>query len=349
MNIVYISWNRRDAVQKVTRNLIKTLIKNQYFNSIKLKMNTKNKFLRSFDILRGIAKISPLFFSKKIIHFEESRQFEPIINALFRKNKSVVTVHHVGKKNYWLDFLFILEKIVHKSFSKLIAISEKTKQDLIEIHNIKPEKITVVYNGLDHEVFKPTKKKVNSLKNKKYILYLGSEIPRKNIENLLKAFKEISKKYPDLYLVKAGYSGGDEYREKTKKLIKELELSKKVIIVSKRLKEEELPIYYSNAEIFVYPTLQEGFGMPLVESMACGCPVVTSDIAPMNEIANNQELVNPHNYKGIAKGMNKVLSNKEYKTLLIKKGLQRAKDFDWKKSANKILDVYEELEKENGK
>ena len=161
----------------------------------------------------------------------------------------------------------------------------------------------------------------------------------------LKAFKDISLKYPNMILLKAGYSGGDKHRENTKRLIQELGLTKKVIIVPTHLKEEELPFYYSNAELFVYPTLKEGFGMPLVEAMACGCPVITSNLAPMNEIAKGQVLVNPNNFKDISKGIDKVLSNKKYKRKLINIAILRAKDFDWDKFSDKVLKVYQELEK----
>lgn len=344
----YILWSRNDAVGKVTKILLEKLENKVDLKMLKLNFISERRCFKSFFLFINSIRIIPLLMTNKIIHFEEPKQLELLLN-IFRNKKSVLTVHHLEEEEKGIrgKIIFLMYKLLHKSFSKFIAISEKTKKDLIEQYGINPDKIEVVYHGVDKKIFRPTKKKVSPLKNKKYILYLGSEVPRKNIENLLKAFKKVSEKYPDLYLVKAGYSGGDQFREKTKKLVKELGLTKKVILVSKRLKEEELPLYYSNAELFVYPTLQEGFGMPLVESMACGCPVVTSDIAPMNEITKGQVLVNPYNSKDIVKGIDKILSNRKYKNKLIQKAKQRAKDFDWEKSAKKILRVYEELEKDN--
>ncbi len=344
INIKYISWRRNDAIGKVAENQLNELGNKVRLKKIILSLKPENKILYLLKLTRNILNITRELFSRKIIYFEELKQLEVLPNILFRNKRSVATVHHLEERKSGLKggLEFLIYKRLHRSFAKLIAISKKTKQDLIKKYGISPEKIEVVYHGIDKKIFKPTKKKLKKLKSP-YIFYMGSEVPRKNIENLLRAFREISLKYPDLFLVKAGYHGGEGHREKMLKLIKKYDLKDKVILISDYLKEEDLPMYYSNAELFLYPSLKEGFGMPLVEAMACGCPVVTSNLAPMNEIANNQELVNPKDNRSIAKGVNRILSNKRYREVLRKNALKRAGDFDWEKSANKLVKIYEEL------
>lgn len=342
IKVNYIRWKRSDAIEKVTSMILNNLRNKINLNVVTLKMGSGNRILSIVKDLKNTITLLRFFFRDEIIHFEEPGRREPFINIIFKHKKSILTVHHLEEENQgfinWLSFF--KDKQEHSSFSKLIAVSEKTKKDLVKYYGINANKIKTIYSGVDKEIFKPTSKNLGFLKDKEYILYLGSENPRKNIENLLKAFKEVSIKYPNLILVKAGYSGGGNYRENTEKLIKELDLTKKVFLIFKHIPEKELPVYYSNAELFLYPSLKEGFGMPLVEAMACGCPVVTSDLAPMNEIAKGQVLVNPYDFKDIAKGMIKTLSNKKYKEKLKKQGLERAKDFDWEKSADEIVKLY---------
>lgn len=343
IRVNYILWERNDAIGKVTSNYLSHLQSKIDLNIILLDARSKNKPLM---YLKNLLKISRGLLKNEIIHIEEPTNIESNLLLIFKNKKSVLTAHHVDSKSWKVinNISFLKEKIKHSSVSRLVAISKKTRQDLITQYNIPANKIEVVYHGIDHKIFRPMNNKLKGV-HKKYILYLGSETPRKNIENLLKAFKIVSQKYPDIVLLKAGYSSGPQYRENTKKLIEKYGLKNKVIFAPENIAEKDLPSYYSNAELFVFPSLKEGFGMPLVEAMACGCPVVTSNIAPMNEIAQGQELVNPLSPEEIAKGMIKILSNKKYKEKLIKNGLERAKDFDWEKSANKILEIYKELDK----
>ncbi len=341
VNVNYIRWGRDDAVGKVSDNILSHINKKQNINTVVLEAKSSNVYKRVLRIIKSTFKIAYLLFKKEVVHFEESKRFETNINILIRNKRSVLTVHHIDYDKNYLNSLFL--KLKYRSFSKIIAVSENTKKDIINKYRISSSKIITAYNGVNKSIFRPLNKKSFDLVGKKYILYLGSEVPRKNIYNLLKAFKEILLKHPNLFLVKAGYSGGDKYRENTKKIIQDLGLRDRVILISKRLNEKDLPLYYSNSELFIYPTLQEGFGMPLVEAMACGCPIVTSNINPMKEIARGQVLVNPFKYKDIAKGIDKVLSSEKYKKELKEKAITRSNDFDWEESANKILNIYKEL------
>lgn len=340
MRINYITWIRNDAIGKVTENTLREL--NKLDNVNKISLYPKRKV---FGFIRNLGKLIKIYFTKGIIHYEDPKNKEVMINIFLRWKKTILTVHHLENKSGGIkgSLEFWIYGLIYKSFNELISISEKTKMDLISQYGIKSNNIKVIYHGIDKSIFLPTKIRPKIIGNKKYILYLGSEIPRKNIRNLLESFKLISNKYPKLFLVKAGYSGGKNYRRDMINIIKELKLTKKVIIVSKEIDERDLSKYYSNAELFLYPSLQEGFGMPIMESMACGCPVVTSDMPPMNEIALEQILVDPNNHNDIANGMNSILSNNKNRLKIKERGINRSRSFDWKISANKILKIYKKL------
>jgi glycosyltransferase involved in cell wall biosynthesis len=243
IKVNYIGFERDDSISIVNNKLLYGLRDKVNFNIILFKTKIETIFLRYLIHIMDLIKLFKILFKKEIIHFECPGGIEPILIIFINNKKTILTVHHLEERKCLLDLSFFIMRLKHNAFSRLIAVSEKTKKDLIEKYKINPNKIEVAYLGVDRKLFKNNSKKVDLLKNKRYLLYLGSEVPRKNIENLLKAFKEISMKYPNLYLVKAGYSGGDKYRENTLKLIKDLKLKDKVIIISKRLREEELPKY----------------------------------------------------------------------------------------------------------
>ena len=207
-------------------------------------------------------------------------------------------------------------KLVEQEVDKIIAVSESTKNDLLEVSNLKSSQITVIYEGVS-ENFKPAtepekaefKKKHNLPEN--FILATGGVGERKN----LKRIKQASADY---------------------KLI----VSFEDITVS----DEELPLLYSSADLLVYTTLYEGFGLPILESMACGTPVITSNISSMPEIAGAAAiLVNPEKPDEIKKSIKNVLSDKELKKELIEKGLKRSKEFTWEKAAAQTAQVYKDL------
>lgn len=232
---------------------------------------------------------------------------------------------------------------------KIIAVSNTTKKDLMNYLKLPSEKIAVVYEGVDHDTFKPVKRR---LIDEPYILYVGSEHPRKNLTRILAAFKKVKQdpRFKDLKLVKVGEAGGREadFRSMTLKAIERLKLKDDVIFVGKVAKED-LPAYYSHAECFVMPSLYEGFGLPLLEAMACGCPVITSNISAPPEVTADAALhVNPRCVEDIASAIISVLSNDELRCELKIKGLKRAKEFSWEKTAKETFKVYKEVVEQLG-
>ncbi len=228
--------------------------------------------------------------------------------------------------------------------ARIIAVSQSTKDDLVQHFGVADERISVVYEGIDHELFKPVSRRIY---DDPYILFVGSEQPRKNFSGLLKAFSLLKSEpnFKELKLVKVGTAGGQEvdFRSQTIGVIEGLGLAGEVIF-TEFVPEADLPAYYSGAEIFVLPSLYEGFGFPVLEAMACGCPVITSNISSLPEVVGESGImVNPSNINSLAQMMSSVLTSDELRDAMVKKGLEQARKFSWEKAAEQTLEVYSKL------
>jgi glycosyltransferase involved in cell wall biosynthesis len=226
----------------------------------------------------------------------------------------------------------------------IIAVSENTKKDLVKYLGIPEDKITVIYNGVNHSAFKPTYLPAYPAP---YILYVGSERPRKNIGRLLEAFSELKKipEFAELKLIKCGGPGrSDAFRQVTLQKIKELGLGSEVIFVD-QISDDLLSAYYTSAKALIYPSLYEGFGLPVLEAMACDCPVITSNVSSLPEIAGDSAmLINPHDVHDIYAAINRLLTDSVFKNDLIAKGKQHCLSFSWEKTANQTMTVYQQVE-----
>lgn len=233
-----------------------------------------------------------------------------------------------------------------KSVDKIIAISECMKRDVIKYLKVPQNKIKVVYHGKD-ERFKPLKQNEITEVKKNYnldfpfILYLGELQPQKNIPNIIRAYYKLKKYETEYKLVIAGRKGW-QYRE-IFETAEKLNLQKDVIFTG-YIPDDDLPKLYNAADLFVFPSIYEPFGLPPLEAMACGIPVITSDRGAFPEVVGDAGImVNPYDVDGLAKAMHEVLNNDGLKEDMIKKGLERAKMFSWEKCAKEVLEVYEEL------
>lgn len=265
--------------------------------------------------------------------------------------KTVVTVHDLGseylpamhqlKQRLYLGFM---QKHQLKSVSKIIAVSKATKQDLIKKLGIDAKKISVVYEGYDQKIFKPIKDDtlVNSLnqyglKPGNYLLFVGTVQPRKNLERLIKAFKQfLANDHSSEQLVIAGSKGW--MSEEIYKLPKKLGIEDRVKFLG-YISDMDLPFLYSGATALVFPSLFEGFGLPILEAQACGTPIITSNLSSMPEIAaKGAILVNPYSVDDIVEGMTRIM-NYELRIKLIKNGFENIKRFSWEKCARETLEV----------
>lgn len=275
--------------------------------------------------------------------------------------KTVVTVHDLGAeylpKMHQLKQRLYLQMITRyqlRSASHLIAVSQATKKDLIKKGGISAEKISVIHESYDKTLFKPVNNEIVShilnkfdLKQQGYFVFVGTIQPRKNLERLIKAYTEFTKKLgtdrhltPTPKLVIIGSKGW--LSEEIYQLPQKLGVEKQVRFLG-HLPDKELPALYSGAIALLYPSLFEGFGIPLLEAMACNCPVLTSDVSSMPEVVGQAAvLVNPYSTPEIVRGIQQI-SAESTRVKLIKAGQEQIKKFDWKSSAQATLEVFQKI------
>jgi glycosyltransferase involved in cell wall biosynthesis len=257
----------------------------------------------------------------------------------------------------WLGFppyknsLGLTSKIYFATFGKgfakksinIITDSEHAKKDIIKFWKINSKKIKVIPLGLsDRYVPVNDSRLLDKIKTKydlpeKFILYLGNFKPHKNVESLVKAFKKIDSRFPKYKLVLAGPL--DENGETIKNITNDIGLRDKVIFTD-TIKEKDCPeALLSLAELFVFPTLYEGFGLPPLEAMACGTPVVASNVTSVPEVVGDSGfLVDPHDDEEISRAIGDLLENPDKRDFYTKKGLERAKCFREKETTAKLYE-----------
>ncbi|MDY6863365.1 MAG: glycosyltransferase family 1 protein [Thermodesulfobacteriota bacterium] len=228
-----------------------------------------------------------------------------------------------------------------------IVISKATKRDIIHFFNIKSDSIKVIPLGVEAKFTPQPFKSIVALKKKynlpdKYVLYLGINKPHKNLRRLIEAYSKLKEISP---LVIAGV--WDHRYPDAKLLSKTLHINDRVIFLG-FVPETELPSLYSGAEIFIYPTLYEGFGLPVLEAMACGTPVICSNNSSLPEIVNDAAIMfNPLDKGDIVDKIAYLNTKSGLKEDLRGKGLLRAKKFSWERTAKETLKVYKELMKKD--
>ncbi|OQA35368.1 MAG: Mannosylfructose-phosphate synthase [Parcubacteria group bacterium ADurb.Bin326] len=268
-----------------------------------------------------------------------------------KKTRIMVTVHDVGFKRspqlykpiqVWYHDL-TMRRIKGRA-DVIITISEFSKQEIIELYQVDEKKIKVIYLGFDVNKFfvqspSETNQKILEKYNvaSPYLLYIGRLEKKKNIANMIAAFALAKESQPDLKLVLAG-SAGHQFDD-IKKIIDDNKLENEVVITG-YVEQADLPVIYNQAEIFLFPTLYEGFGLPILESMASGVPVLTSNFAPHTEVGGEAAYyADPHSPQSLADGIIKILEDSDLKQSLKDKGLVRAKEFSWRRTAEEIYQI----------
>jgi len=266
------------------------------------------------------------------------------------KGKFIVTIHDLTllfypeaarKTNFakqWA-FRYILKKACENS-SKIIAVSENTKNDIMKTFNIDSEKIAVIYEAVDDKIISKDKKKVEEIRRYKepVILYVGQFRRHKNIEGLLKAFAILRKEMP-AKLVLIGKIPKD-FRVDNEEILKDT-------LMPGFIADVELAAWYKIASVFVLPSFYEGFGLPGLEAMMAGTPVVASNQSSLPEIFQEAALYfDPSKPSEIADKIKTVISDKVVSGQLIEKGKIQAKKYSWRKTAEQTLKLYEEFSKE---
>jgi len=263
---------------------------------------------------------------------------------------TVVTIHDLSYFYYPQEFL---KEDLHKlknwtkyslnNATHVIGVSNNTKDDIEKFYSISKDKVTVIYNGFNEK--KKSKATHNEIRatnieeiiSNNYFLYVGTIQPRKNIEKLIEAFDEFIKEKPDYKLVIVGKKGW--LYEKIFAKVTELQLEKHIIFTGYLL-DSDLGTLYQHAQSFVLPSLYEGFGIPLLEAMSFGCPIISSNTASLPEIGGDACLYfNPNDTMDMRDKINTIVSDTDLRKELIERGKQRVKKFSWDKCGSETLDV----------
>ncbi len=273
------------------------------------------------------------------------------LNIAKSKMKSVVTIHDLIFRKMPECYKLIDRKIYDYKFRKaaencdvVIAVSERTKNDIVELYHIDAEKIKVVYQGCDAQFAKEISEEEKARVAKKYelpkryILNVGSIETRKNALQIVRALKDIEE---SISLVIVGRR--TKYASKIDEYVKENGLADRIKIVS-GIDFKDLPVVYAQAEVFVYPSFYEGFGIPIVEALNAGVPVVAATGSCLEEAGGSSSIyVDPTNDKEMSDAINRILTDSDLKAKMIVDGKAYAKRFSEEQCAKEIFDIYKSL------
>lgn len=297
----------------------------------------------------GIGIPLEIFFGRHDLYF-----FPNFVAYPHRVGKNVVVVHdltfervpqYVDRKN--VDFL---KKFVPPSVAQadhVIVNSKFTRDDLIGTYRVPANKVTVVHPGIDPKFFFPRSEKERVAVTRKYgikkpfLLYLGTLEPRKNVPAVVRAYAALMGR-KDFNLVLAGKTGW--MSEEIFRTVEDLGLREDVIFTG-YVPDEDRPRLLSAAEVFVYPSFFEGFGMPVVEAQACGTPVITSNTTALPEAAGGAAiLVDPEKVEEIAAALEQLTSSSSSREKFRKAGILNSRRFRWRESARKVIEIFRSLE-----
>ena len=371
MNVGILSWmidKKRTGVNNYLYNLIKNMISNGKADEISLIHYERSDDPIYSQVNDIIIPEKPLKLTSAIgipqaiknadidilhvpVHWYN--QITPFV--LNREIKKVLTLHdltpilfpeiHTRETNLtWKSSL----KFIKNRTNVMICDSISTKNDCIKLLNIPEKRLRVIPLSAD-EQYKPLKNKKqihDELKSEykidtPFILFVGTLEKRKNVPTLLKSFYKLKKCKIEHKLVIVGGKGW-KYT-KIFDLIEEFNLKGDVIFTD-YVSDEYLVKFYNAADLFVYPSLYEGFGLPPLEAMACGCPVITSNTSSLPEVVGDAGImIDPNDIDSLTESMHKILTDNELRKEMSRKSLERAGMFSWKKTAKETWDVYEDV------
>ena len=277
-----------------------------------------------------------------LVHFNAPQQ--PVLYS----GRSVTTIHDLTTARFnnpsknWLVYKFkqqvygwVVKRVAKKS-NRLIAISNYSKTDLIKFTGINPDKVEVIHESADN-ITEPAEP-LEILRDKKFIMYVGRPTPHKNLERLVEAFSILRQNNPELLLALAGKV--DKNYERIKNIVEQKGLAKSVIFTG-FISEGQLLWLYENTKAYVFPSLSEGFGLPGLEAMVHGAPVLSSRATCLPEIYGDAaHYFDPLDVEDMASKISDVLTDSKLRNDLVKKGHAQAAKYSWETSAEQTLEVY---------
>ncbi|MDP2946903.1 MAG: glycosyltransferase family 1 protein [Nanoarchaeota archaeon] len=271
------------------------------------------------------------------------------MRPFFCKIPTAVAIHDISYTVHpkWFDFYHrfaynILTKRAIRKSKVILVPSRYTKSEILKYYKVNPQKIHIVLLAAD-EKFNAQKnyQKIEEVKNKyglkeKYIFYTGSIFNRRHVLELIKAFKIILKKFPDYQLLISGRNLTNPFQDIDKE-IEKIQQIRKIDYID----DKDLVYLYQGAELFTWPSEYEGFGLPPLEAMACGTPVLTTSKTSLAEVLGDYPIVinNPGDIEEIKDKMLKIISDENLRKEMIAKGLERAKSFSWRQTAEETLEI----------
>ncbi len=362
MKIVISAWhlkNRNVGIGRYTFHLIENLARVDHKNQYEILIPERMHGFQSWPNIRYRLiplpvfkrrfweQVAPLIVGNyDVLHFP----YDSCIGGR-KRGKFVVTLHdakpilfpQTSNCRNWKQTLKNmitpnpLQKIDH-----VVTVSECSRRDLIEKMGISGDRITVIYQGVDLDRFVPsTPLQGERFEYTPYVLCVAGTDPTKNVKNLIVAFAKLSqhiRSQHHLVLV------GDVKRNKElQQCVQEQGIAERTFF-SGVVSDPQLVTLYQQASVFVFPSLYEGFGLPVLEAMACGCPVITSNTSSLPEVVGDSGvLVNPRNREELTEAMTKVLTDPALSDILRKKGREQAEKFSWEKTARETVDLYERI------
>jgi glycosyltransferase involved in cell wall biosynthesis len=279
----------------------------------------------------------------KLTHFTFTQQ------PIRFKGKAITTVHDLTTarfnnpaKNFFIFkfkqqvYKYVIKKVAHKS-ERIIVPSKYVKDDLVSFSGINASKVSVIYESAD--LIKEGSEEIKELSSKKFLMYIGRPTPHKNLNRLIDAFAIVREKHPETWLVLAGKKDVNYMKIEEGVLKKDLNN----ILFTGFVSEGQLKWLYENCAAYVFPSLSEGFGLPGLEAMVCGAPVISSKATCLPEVYGEAaHYFDPLDIKDMARSISDVLQSEGLRQSLINKGRNQAKKYSWQRTAVQTLKIYEE-------
>ncbi len=324
------------GVENYTKNIL-DILTNKQKNTVEIKPKLTNKYLshlwthfilpfKQGDILFSPSNIAPIFIPKN--------------------KKSVVTIHDVAfitqadtfSKFFRWYYNFMIPFTIKRA-DKIITVSQSSKNEIIKYYPYAKDKVEVIYLGVTKKY-----KILDNIKKEDQILYVGSLNKRKNFIGVIKAFEKIKFKNFKLIIV-GNFSSNFNIDEKTNQILKDAKLNKNITFLS-NIDENKLITLYNSSKLSIFPSFYEGFGLPVLESMACGTSVICSHISSLPEVGGDAVIYcDPFNIDDIKEKIELLLSDAILRNTMVKKGTIQASKFSWDNSAKNHINIFDKVQK----